>query len=62
VGDDLIDTFAVAGTVDDVVAGLAPFATAGLQLPLAWHTVGPDVPWALEALAREVRPALVQGC
>jgi 5,10-methylenetetrahydromethanopterin reductase len=59
VGDDLIDTFAVAGTVDDVVAGLAPFADAGLELPLAWHTLGPDVDWALEALARDVRPAIL---
>jgi 5,10-methylenetetrahydromethanopterin reductase len=59
VSDGLIDTFAVAGTVDDVIAGLRPFAAAGLALPLAWHTLGPDPAWALEALAREVRPAVV---
>ncbi len=57
--DGLIDTFAVAGTVDDVIAGLGPFAAAGLALPLAWHTLGPDPAWALEALARHVRPAVV---
>jgi 5,10-methylenetetrahydromethanopterin reductase len=59
VSDSLIDTFAVAGTVDDVIAGLQPFAAAGLQLPLAWYTFGPDVDWALDALARDVRRAVV---
>jgi len=60
VGDELIDTFAVAGTVDDIVVGLARFSDAGLQLPLAWYTFGPDVDWALDALAREVAPAVCQ--
>ena len=58
--DDLIDTFAVAGTVDDVVVGLARFADAGLDLPLAWYTFGPDVDWAMQALARDVRPAVCE--
>jgi 5,10-methylenetetrahydromethanopterin reductase len=59
VAESLIDTFAVAGTVDDVIAGLRPFAAAGLHLPLAWHTLGPDPDWALGALARDVRPTLL---
>jgi 5,10-methylenetetrahydromethanopterin reductase len=58
VNDHLIDTFSVSGTVDDVVVGLAKFADAGMQLPLAWYTFGPDVEWAVEALAREVMPAV----
>lgn len=58
VSEGLIDTFAVAGTVDDVVAGLARFADAGLDLPLAWYVFGPDVDWAITALARDVRPAV----
>ena len=58
ISDELIDTFAVAGTVDDVVLGYARFAESGLGLPLAWYTFGPDVDWAMEALAREVRPAI----
>jgi hypothetical protein len=61
VADSLIDVFAVAGTVDDVVAQLAPFAAAGLALPLAWYTFGPDPEWAVEALARDVRPAITAG-
>lgn len=59
IAESLIDTFAVAGTVDDVVEQLRPFAAAGMGLPLAWYTFGPDPDWAIEALAREVRPALV---
>jgi 5,10-methylenetetrahydromethanopterin reductase len=58
INDHLIDIFSVAGTVDDVVFGLARYADAGMQLPLAWYTFGPDVEWALEALAREVLPAV----
>lgn len=60
ISDELIDVFAVAGTVDDVVVGLSRFADAGLQLPLAWYTFGPDVEWALEALARDVAPVVCQ--
>ncbi len=59
IGDELVDTFAVAGTADDVVEGLRRFGPAGLSLPLAWYTFGPDVEWALQALAHEVRDALV---
>ncbi len=58
VTDHLIDTFAVAGTVDDVIEGLVPFSDAGLDLPLAWYTLGPDRDRAIETLAAEVRPAL----
>jgi 5,10-methylenetetrahydromethanopterin reductase len=57
--DHLIDVFAVAGTVEDVITGLLPFADAGLHLPLAWYTFGPDRRWSIKALAREVRPAMV---
>lgn len=60
VSDELIDIFAVAGTVDEVVIGMRAFADAGLDMPLAWHTLGPDRAWALEALANEVRPALLR--
>ena len=42
VTDHLIDIFAVAGSVDDVVAGLQAYVDAGLDLPLVWHTLGPD--------------------
>ena len=59
VTEDLIDVFAVAGTVDDVVDALRPFAAAGMGIPLLWHTLGPDQARAIDVLAREVRPAVV---
>ncbi len=58
VSESLIDTFAVAGTVDDVVNGLLAFADAGMHVPLLWHTLGPDPTKAVEVLARDVRPAV----
>lgn len=61
VSDGLIDRFAVAGTVDDVVAGFGLFAESGLHVPLAWYTFGPDPDWAIDTLAREVRPAVLGG-
>ena len=59
--DSLVDVFAVAGTPDDVIAGLAPFAEAGLDLPLAWYTFGPDRDAGIRLLAEGVRPAVVSG-
>ena len=58
VSESLIDTFAVAGTVDEVADGLLAFADAGMHIPLLWHTLGPDPVRAVEVLAREVRPAV----
>ena len=58
--DSLVDVFAVAGTPDDVIEGLGPFADAGLDLPLAWYTFGPDRDEGVRLLAEQVRPAVVQ--
>ena len=55
----LIDTFAAAGTVDDVIERLLPFAEAGLDLPLAWYTFGPDPAEGIRVLAEQVRPEVV---
>ena len=57
--EGLIDVFAVAGTVADVIDALRPFAEAGMDVPLLWHTLGPDQDRAVEVLARQVRPAVV---
>ena len=42
VGDDLIDSFAVAGDPDQVAERLQRYADAGLRGALAWHVLGPD--------------------
>ena len=58
VSDQLIDTFAAAGTVEDVVSGVRRFVDAGIDVPLAWHVLGPDRERALALLAGPVRTAL----
>ena len=58
VSEHLIDTFSVAGTPHDVVEGLVIYADAGLQMPLVWHTLGPNPTEALYTIAREIRPEL----
>jgi 5,10-methylenetetrahydromethanopterin reductase len=58
VSDEVIDTFAAAGTVDDVIVALRRWIGAGIDLPLAWHTLGPDREQALELLAGPVREAV----
>ena len=37
----------------------APLAEAGLDLPLAWYTFGPDRDAGIRLLAEQVRPAVV---
>lgn len=59
--DALVDVFAVAGTPDDVIEGLGSFAEAGLDLPLAWYTFGPDRHEGVRLLAEAVRPAVLDA-
>jgi 5,10-methylenetetrahydromethanopterin reductase len=56
VSDALIDTFAAAGTPDDVAERLRDYVNAGLRGVLAWHVIGPHPAEALALLAAEVRP------
>jgi 5,10-methylenetetrahydromethanopterin reductase len=58
VSDQVIDTFAAAGTPDQVSARLRDYTRAGLRGVLAWHVLGPDRTEALRLLADEVRPYL----
>ena len=59
VSEQVIDTFAAAGTSDEVSEALRRWVAAGIDLPLAWHTLGPDRDRALELLAGPIRAALV---
>ncbi len=58
ISDHLIDVFAVAGTPDEVISGLGGYAEAGLGLPLAWYTLGPDPVAATRVLGEVIRPAV----
>ena len=46
---------------DDVIEGLQAFEDAGLDLPLAWYTFGPDRDEGIRLLAEQVRPAVVNS-
>ena len=59
VDDELIDAFAAAGDPDHVVERLQAYVDAGIRGLLAWHVLGPDPTRALELLAREVSPRVV---
>ena len=59
VSESLIDVFAAAGAVDEVVERLSAFADAGLDLPLAWYTFGPDRAEGVRLLAEQVRPRIL---
>ena len=59
VSESLIDVFAAAGAVDDVVERLSAFGAAGLDLPLAWYTLGPDRAEGMRLLAEQVRPLIL---
>jgi 5,10-methylenetetrahydromethanopterin reductase len=56
VSDHVIDTFAAAGTPDQVIERLRAYTQAGLRGILAWHVLGPNPQAALRLLADEVRP------
>jgi 5,10-methylenetetrahydromethanopterin reductase len=59
VTDEMIDTFAAAGTPEHVAARLQEYVRAGLRGVLAWHVIGPDRSRGLELLANEVRHYVV---
>jgi 5,10-methylenetetrahydromethanopterin reductase len=57
VTDEIVDTFAVAGTPADCRTALARWAEAGLDTPIAYMPPGVDVPRQIERLGRELVPA-----
>ncbi len=59
VTDEMIDSFAAAGTPDHVAARLQEYVRAGLRGVLAWYVIGPDRTRGLELLANEVRQHVI---
>ena len=59
VTEEMIDSFAAAGTPDHVAARLQEYVRAGLRGVLAWYIIGPDRTRGLELLANEVRQHVI---
>lgn len=57
-GDDLVRKATIAGTPEQVVAGLKRFLGTGLKLPILWEIIGPDRRRSLELIAKEVMPEI----
>jgi 5,10-methylenetetrahydromethanopterin reductase len=58
IDDAIVRKVAIAGTPDDVLAGLKEFTGTGLTLPVAWEIVGPDRSRSLDLIAAEILPQL----
>jgi 5,10-methylenetetrahydromethanopterin reductase len=58
-GDELVRKVAIAGTPDQVIAGLKQFVGSGLKLPIVWEIIGPNRRHSLNLIAKEVMPKLV---
>ncbi|MFQ5692016.1 MAG: LLM class flavin-dependent oxidoreductase [Nitrospinota bacterium] len=58
VKDDLIDRLAVAGTAAECAERLSAYVEAGLDVPVAFHTLGPDRERAIRIIGEELIPAV----
>lgn len=56
--DDIVAALAVAGTPDECIEGLKPYAAAGLRTPVLYHVLGPDRLASIDLIAERIRPAL----
>ena len=56
--DDIVAALAVAGTPEECIAGLEPYAAAGLKTPVLYHVLGPDRLASIDLIAERIRPAL----
>ena len=57
--DDVVAALAVAGTPDECIDGLKPYAAAGLKTPVLYQVLGPDRMASIDLIADRIRPALV---
>jgi 5,10-methylenetetrahydromethanopterin reductase len=60
IDDALVRKVAIAGTPDQVIAGLRQFFGVGLKLPVIWEIIGPNRQHSLSLIAKEVMPKVVQ--
>ena len=57
--DDVVGALAVAGTPDECVDGLKPYAAAGVKTPVLYQVLGPDRMASIDLIADRIRPAFV---
>jgi 5,10-methylenetetrahydromethanopterin reductase len=55
--EDLLDTFAIAGSPNLCVKGLEELKEAGLRTPIFYQVMGPDPIKAIRTIAREIIPS-----
>ncbi|MFQ5915689.1 MAG: LLM class flavin-dependent oxidoreductase [Nitrospinota bacterium] len=58
VKEDLIDRLAVAGTAAECADRLSAYTEAGLDVPIAFHTLGPDRERAIRIIGEKLIPAV----
>jgi 5,10-methylenetetrahydromethanopterin reductase len=56
--DALVRKIVIAGTPDQVLAGLQQFLGSGLKLPIIWEIIGPERRHSLNLIAKEIMPKL----
>lgn len=56
--DDIVAALAVAGTPEECIEGLKPYAAAGLRTPVLYQALGPDRLASIDLIAERIRPAL----
>jgi alkanesulfonate monooxygenase SsuD/methylene tetrahydromethanopterin reductase-like flavin-dependent oxidoreductase (luciferase family) len=60
IDDALVRKVAIAGTPEQVIAGLRQFFGVGLKLPVIWEIIGANRQHSLRLIAKEVMPKVVQ--
>ena len=58
VKDELIDRLTVSGTAEECIDRLGAYVDAGLDVPVAFHVLGPDRERAIRIMGGKIVPAL----
>ena len=60
VTEEMIDEFAIAGTPEECISKLKKLGQLGVQLPIAFDLIGPDPEQAIELIAKEILPSVIE--
>ncbi|HZW56447.1 MAG TPA: LLM class flavin-dependent oxidoreductase [Nitrososphaerales archaeon] len=61
VSPEMIEEFAIAGNVDECVGKLEELGELGVQVPIAFDLIGPRPEEAIELIAKEIMPRLLDS-